>query len=223
MTYRVTEIFYTLQGEGANAGKPAVFVRFAGCNLWSGRDATRARDALRNGVDCPLWCDTDFRRGVPMTSSEIASAVAAHAGVPLIVLTGGEPLLQVDRELCTVLRATAPQAMLAVETNGTVLPQVPIGTVTGIDWVCVSPKRSAADLKLRAGSELKVVFPDYDPMAYAEIALAFDHLFVSPRAPIERVGVSVVSADVMQRAAQWVMDHPRWRLSLQTHKLLSIP
>jgi len=212
MTYSVKEIFYTLQGEGANAGRPAVFCRFAGCNLWSGREEDRASAVCQ-------FCDTDFvgtdgtLGGKYATADELARQIAAQwpAAAPgpnrrLVVLTGGEPLLQVDGALVDALHAQGFE--IAVETNGTVLPP------PGLDWVCVSPK-AGSTLLLRQGQELKVVVPqpglDLDQLA----ELPFEHHFLQamdgPRA---------------RENTAWATAHcladPRWRLSVQTHKVLGI-
>jgi 7-carboxy-7-deazaguanine synthase len=206
--YAVKEIFYTLQGEGANAGRAAVFCRFAGCNLWSGREQDRADAECR-------FCDTDFvgtdgeGGGRFPTASELAGACAAVAdGKPgLIVLTGGEPMLQVDEALIAALHARG--FTVAIETNGT-LP-VP----ASIDWVCVSPK-AGTDVKQRSGDELKLVYPQngLDPASLA--GWSFDHYFLQPMDGPE-------AAANTARAVGYCKDHPAWRLSLQTHKLLGIP
>jgi len=225
--YAVKEVFYTLQGEGWNAGTAAVFVRFAGCNLWSGRDKDRERDAARNGAECPRWCDTDFVDGTRCSTDDVVSMVGAlvdkHDALPLIVLTGGEPLLQVDQPLVDALHAAFPRAMLAVETNGTIDAKVPLQSAHGIEWVCVSPKVPAARLRIRSGSELKVVVPAYSPTDYAEVADGFDHLYVSAEAQTLEVGRSVIVADNLTRAAVWCMEHPEWRLTLQSHKIIGVP
>ena len=212
--YAVKEIFYTLQGEGAKAGTPAVFCRFAGCNLWSGR----AED--RDGAQC-RFCDTDFvgvdgqGGGRFRDARALAEAIIAAAGPAwtetldhrLVVLTGGEPMLQVDDALIAALHDHGIE--IAVETNGT-LP-VP----SAIDWICVSPKSGTA-LAQRTGDELKLVFPQpgQDPASLA--GLAFTHLFLQP--------MNGAASEANTRAAiAYCKDHPRWRLSLQTHKLLGIP
>jgi 7-carboxy-7-deazaguanine synthase (Cx14CxxC type) len=212
MTYAVKEIFYTLQGEGANAGRPAVFCRFAGCNLWTGREADRAEAVCR-------FCDTEFvgtdgpGGGKFATPAELAGAVAAAwpasdpAARPLVVCTGGEPLLQLDPPLIEALHSSGFE--IAVETNGTV--EVP----PGIDWLCVSPKAEAT-LVVTAGDELKLVYPQAgaEPTRYER--LDFKHFFLQPMDGPER--------DANTRAAlAYCLAHPRWRLSLQTHKLLGIP
>lgn len=207
--YAVKEIFYTLQGEGANAGRAAVFCRFAGCNLWSGREQDRA------GADC-TFCDTDFvgadgpGGGRFATAGDLVEACAAacgEAGVGLVVLTGGEPMLQVDDALIEALHARG--FTIAIETNGT-LP-VP----RSIDWVCVSPK-AGTELKQRSGDELKLVYPQADLGPEAVAGLPFTHRFLQPMDGPE------VEANT-QRAIVYCKQHPAWRLSLQTHKLLGIP
>ena len=209
MTYSVKEIFYTLQGEGAQAGMPAVFCRFAGCNLWSGRESDRGQAVCR-------FCDTDFvgtdgeGGGRFADASLLADAVRSHwpvmHGQGLCVLTGGEPLLQVDRPLLDALHDRGMR--VAVETNGS-LPAPP-----GIDWICVSPKAGAA-LVQRRGDEIKVVVPqpglDLDELAQ----LDFGQRLLQPMdGPLLR--------DNTQWALRECLRDPRWRLSLQTHKLLGI-
>ena len=210
MTYAVKEVFYTLQGEGSHAGRPAVFCRFAGCNLWSGREADRADAVCR-------FCDTEFvgtdgTGGGKFTIAEsLASHVAAHwpagvAGPRFVVLTGGEPLLQVDAALIDALHAQRFE--IAVETNGSV-PAPP-----GIDWLCVSPK-AGAPLLQRSGQELKVVVPQ-DGIDLGELdGLDFAQRRVQPMDGPDLA----VNTDW---AVRWCLAHPRWQLSLQTHKLLGI-
>jgi len=210
MSYAVKEIYYTLQGEGANVGRPAVFLRFAGCNLWSGREEDRA------SATCD-FCDTDFvgtdgpAGGKFATARELAAAVAAawpgDAKRRFVVCTGGEPLLQLDAPLVAALHATGFE--VAIETNGTLLPP------PGIDWVCVSPKAGAA-LVLRSGHELKLVYPP-DGLPPENVAgLDFRHFFLQPMDGPDRPR----NTDL---ALRYCLEHPRWRLSLQTHKLLGIP
>lgn len=211
MSYAVKEIFYTLQGEGAHAGRPAVFCRFAGCNLWSGREADR-QDATCS------FCDTDFvgtdgpGGGRFATAAELASAVraawpAGDEGIPYVVCTGGEPLLQLDEAAIEALHAGGFE--VAVETNGT--QPAP----SGLDWVCVSPK-STAPLVLRTGDELKLVYPQHDAPPEAFAALAFRHRFLQPMdGPRLRENTAA--------AADYCLRHPAWRLSLQTHKLIGLP
>lgn len=224
MSYRVKEIYATLQGEGALAGTPAVFVRFAGCNLWSGREADRERDAAKHAdypVACPEWCDTDFVGGEDLAEDEIIDRVrAALPGTKLIVLTGGEPLLQVDRGLIFALKQkTGGAPLIAIETNGT--RELPMERQAFL-WVTVSPKVPPTELKVTYGDELKVVWPDYNPEEYEHLGEAnrFKHLLVQPRAP--RDG-SPPGPDLERAAAEWCLAHPRWRLSLQTHKRLELP
>jgi 7-carboxy-7-deazaguanine synthase (Cx14CxxC type) len=213
MTYTVREIYYTLQGEGARTGRPAVFLRFAGCNLWSGREQHRADAVCR-------FCDTDFvGTGGPgggkfATARELADAVArawpvaeAHRS-RYVVCTGGEPLLQLDANAIEALHAAGFE--VGVETNGT------IAAPPGIDWLCVSPKGNAP-LHQRSGDELKLVFPQVECEAQPERfeSLAFTHLYLQPLDDTER--------DANTRAAvDYCLAHPRWQLSLQTHKLLGI-
>ena len=211
MTYSVKEIFYTLQGEGANTGRAAVFCRFAGCNLWSGLEKDRAT-AVCN------FCDTDFvgvngeGGGKFSDAPSLASAVArawrgATQANRLVVLTGGEPALQLDEQLIEALHAHDFE--IAIETNGTLpLPH-------GIDWICVSPKVNST-LNVTRGDELKLVFPQ--PLAAPERfeELAFDHFFLQPMDGIDREKNT-------QRAIEYCLAHPSWRLSVQTHKVLGIP
>ncbi|MBK6597996.1 MAG: 7-carboxy-7-deazaguanine synthase [Proteobacteria bacterium] len=209
-SYAIKEIFYTLQGEGANAGHAAVFCRFAGCNLWSGREADR-RSAI-----CQ-FCDTDFvgtdgsLGGRYETATDLAAQIAAtwpHPGHTnrLVVLTGGEPLLQVDSALIDALHGQGFK--IAVETNGTILPP------RGLDWICVSPK-AGADLKLFAGNEIKVVVPQPQLDLLALERLPFEHRFVQPMDG-ERL------SDNTRWAIDWCLQNPSWRLSLQNHKSLNI-
>jgi 7-carboxy-7-deazaguanine synthase (Cx14CxxC type) len=207
MTYSVKEIFYTLQGEGAQAGRPAVFCRFSGCNLWSGREEDRAAATCR-------FCDTDFvgaDAGRFANAPDLAEAVAAlwpkaAGGRPYVVCTGGEPLLQLDSPLCSALHAKGFE--IAVETNGTVSCPV------GVDWLCVSPKANSR-LLLTTGDELKLVFPQADapPQRYA--GLAFDHFFLQPMDGPQQ------SANI-QAAADYCLQNPQWRLGLQMHKVVGL-
>lgn len=210
MAYAVKEIFYTLQGEGRNAGRAAVFCRFAGCNLWSGREEDRATAACR-------FCDTDFvgmdgpGGGRFATATALAEAIAATwpqgaGGTPFVVLTGGEPLLQVDTALTAALHQAGFE--VAVETNGTLaIPE-------GIDWVCVSPK-AGNPLVLSQGDELKLVYPQAgaEPALYE--GLAFAHFLLSPMDGPDQAAHTAA-------AVTFCLQNPRWRLSLQTHKFLGI-
>jgi 7-carboxy-7-deazaguanine synthase (Cx14CxxC type) len=211
VTYAVKEIYYTLQGEGANTGMPAVFCRFAGCNLWSGREKDRADAVCR-------FCDTDFvgtdgpGGGRFATADELARAVESawpetSQGHRFVVCTGGEPTLQLDADLVDALHARGFR--IAIETNGT-LP-VP----DGIDWICVSPK-AQAPLVVTRGDELKLVFPQAgaEPERYEH--LAFAHFFLQPMDGPERARNTRLSV-------AYCRAHPGWRLSLQTHKLIGIP
>lgn len=210
MAYAVKEIFYTLQGEGAQAGRAAVFCRFAGCNLWSGREQDR------HSAVCS-FCDTDFvgtdgdGGGKFATPEALAGAVGAawphgKEARRYVVCTGGEPLLQLDAPLIEALHAAGFE--IAVETNGTQEPP------PGLDWICVSPK-AGADLELRAGNELKLVYPQAGAMPERFATLEFDHFFLQP------MDGPVLEANT-QAALAYCLAHPRWRLSLQTHKLLGI-
>lgn len=213
MAYAVKEIYLTLQGEGANTGRPAVFCRFAGCNLWSGHEVDRGEAICR-------FCDTEFvgtdgpGGGSFATAAALGEAIGAAWKAetgrrmrPLVVFTGGEPLLQLDDDLVTEMHRWGFQ--VAIETNGT--RQAP----RGVDWVCVSPK-AGASLVLRRGDELKLVYPQEGAEPERFAALDFDHFFLQPMDGPQR--------DENTRAAlRYCLAHPQWRLSLQTHKLLGIP
>ena len=208
--YTVKEIFYTLQGEGANAGTAAVFCRFSGCNLWTGREEDRSRAVCQ-------FCDTDFV-GVGPDGGKFADPESLVSAIrsawraedsdakKFVVCTGGEPLLQVDEALVDALHAAG--FTVAVETNGTrVAP-------TQIDWVCVSPK-AGAPLVQQSGNELKLVFPQPNAMPEKFASLAFDHFFLQP------MDGPAVDKNI-RRAIEYCMQHPQWRLSLQTHKHVGI-
>lgn len=210
MTYTVKELFKTLQGEGGQAGRAAVFCRFAGCNLWSGREEDRDSAVCR-------FCDTDFigtdgeGGGKFRTAEALADAIAATWGGGLqsryVVFTGGEPLLQLDSALIDAVHARGFE--IAVETNGTVEPPA------GIDWICVSPK-AGADWVLKHGHELKLVYPQpgLDPAAMTD--LAFRHFWLQPMdGPARNENTAL--------AVAYCLDNPSWRLSLQTHKMIGIP
>jgi 7-carboxy-7-deazaguanine synthase len=213
MNYAVKEIFYSLQGEGAHTGRPAVFCRFAGCNLWSGREDDRLTAICQ-------FCDTDFvgtdglGGGRFPSALDLATTVAAAWPIPpgplarpFVVCTGGEPLLQLDEDLVAAFHDFGFE--VAIETNGTRRPP------RGIDWICVSPK-AGAELVLCSGHELKLVFPQEgaEPARFAH--LDFRYFFLQPRDGPERERNT-------QLAVGYCLEHPRWRLSLQTHKLLGIP
>lgn len=208
MPYRIKEIFYTLQGEGAQAGRPAVFCRFTLCNLWTGREQDRHRAICQ-------FCDTDFLGtdgpdgGVFETAAELAAAVAARwpgGGRPYVVCTGGEPLLQLDQAAVDALHVRGFE--VAIETNGT--QDAP----EGIDWICVSPK-AGAPLRLTAGSELKLVYPQPAAQPPAYEGLDFEHFFLQPMDGPE------VAANT-QAAIDYCLAHPWWRLSVQTHKIIGV-
>ena len=211
MTYTVKEMFLTLQGEGAQAGHAAVFLRFAGCNLWTGRESDRTNAVCR-------FCDTDFvgtdGEGGGKFETAAALAEAAHrlwlspsADDRLVVATGGEPLLQLDAALVSALHARGFK--IAVETNGTQTAPA------GLDWICVSPK-AGAPLKLTRGNELKFVYPQDGAVPDDFAGLSFDHFFLQPMDGPALAANTKAAIDYCRR-------HPRWRLSLQTHKLLGIP
>jgi len=208
MTYSVKEIYYTLQGEGAQAGRAAVFLRFAGCNLWSGLERDRATAVCR-------FCDTDFvgtdgpGGGKFANANELARAVAEKwpgGGKPYVVCTGGEPLLQLDDAAIAALHGQGFE--IGIETNGTQQPP------SGIDWICVSPKADA-ELVLTRGDELKLIYPQAGgaPEHYAH--LDFAHFFLQPMDNAERAANT-------EAATAYCLGHPQWRLSLQTHKLIGI-
>lgn len=208
--YSVKEIFYTLQGEGAQSGRAAVFLRFAGCNLWSGREQDRAAAVCR-------FCDTDFvgvdgqNGGKFSTAQALAERVASFwpgGGRPYVVCTGGEPALQLDEPLIDALHRQGFE--VAIETNGTV------ELAEGIDWICVSPK-GAAELKVRSGDELKLVFPQLEVQAspVALIQLDFTHFYLQPLDDPSQ-------AENTNRCVEYCMQNPQWKMSLQTHKILDI-
>jgi 7-carboxy-7-deazaguanine synthase (Cx14CxxC type) len=209
MTYSVKELYYTLQGEGAQAGRAAVFLRFAGCNLWTGLERDRATAICQ-------FCDTDFvgtggvNGGKFRTAVALAEAVAAQwpgGGKRYVVCTGGEPTLQLDEPLIAALHAKGFE--VGVETNGT-LP-----APSGLDWICVSPK-AGTEIVQTSGAELKLIYPQAgaEPEKYAH--LAFDNFFLQPMDSPERDANT-------QAATAYCLAHPQWRLSLQTHKLIGIP
>lgn len=212
MAYAIKEIYTTLQGEGYHTGRPAVFVRFAGCNLWSGREEDRESAVCQ-------FCDTDFvgtdgpNGGKFRTAHEAAERIlriwqeTTGSSTPFVVCTGGEPLLQLDTPLIDALHAV--DATIAIETNGTI--QAP----EGIDWICVSPKKDA-EIVQQSGHELKLVWyqPEAPPERFAQ--WDFEHFFLQPMdgPDVERF---------TEEATRYCLEHPTWRLSIQTHKLLGIP
>lgn len=223
----IKEIFFSVQGEGFHAGKPTVFVRFGACNLWSGKDDTRERDAERNQAVCPKWCDTDFAEGSMMTADNVVEAMMSEVherlqtirSVPHVVFTGGEPMLHLTPELVETVRFNFDNACIAVETNGTIrVPQS-----LGIDWITVSPKTHQKNVVQSTGDELKVVWPGsaHDPETYRNELGSFDHYYVSPLAELQPgVGMSLIDKDNLNQAFAYVMNNPGWKMSLQTHKIL---
>ncbi len=210
MTYAVKEMFYSLQGEGAQVGRPAVFCRFAGCNLWNGREGDRHRAIC-------TFCDTDFvgtdgpDGGKFKSADGLSTALAAlwpndSGGTPLVICTGGEPLLQLDETLVQALHDAGFE--IAIETNGTIDPP------PGLDWICVSPK-AGASLVVEVGNELKLVFPQLEAPPGRFERAAFDHFWLQPMDGPE------LEANT-QQAVEYCLEHPRWRLSIQTHKRLGI-
>lgn len=210
MTYSVKEIYYTLQGEGGQTGRAAVFCRFAGCNLWTGREEDRGKAVCQ-------FCDTDFvgtdgpGGGRFDTPEALARAVASRwpngqRGKPLVVCTGGEPLLQLDEQLVGALHALGFE--VAVETNGT------RPAPKGLDWICVSPK-AGAEIVLTRGSELKLVFPQPGELPERFVDLDFQHFFLQPMDGLERKRNTKLAVD-------YCLAHPQWRLSVQTHKVVGI-
>ena len=210
MKYSVKEIYYTLQGEGYHTGRPAVFIRFSGCNLWTGHEKDRS------GAICN-WCDTDFVgtngiNGGKFSAEEITNIINSLWNVnvqtePYVVCTGGEPLLQMDESLIKAIHKAGFE--IGLETNGTMIPP------DGIDWICVSPKANA-DLVLKNGNELKVVYPQCGMNPRMHEKLNFDHFYIQPMDGIDQ-------KNNIKRSEKFVLDHPKWKLSLQTHKILGIP
>lgn len=211
MTYSVKEIFYTLQGEGTHAGRPAVFCRFSGCNLWSGRESDRASAVCR-------FCDTDFvgtdgELGGKYADSEILAATVdslwpkTYAASKFVVFTGGEPLLQLDAALIDSMHRRGFE--VAIETNGT------LAVPAGVDWVCVSPK-AGSELRVHRGNELKVVVPQEGQTLADYESLEFDHFYVQPMDGPQAENNTRLAIEICK-------SNPKWKLSLQTHKLLQIP
>jgi 7-carboxy-7-deazaguanine synthase (Cx14CxxC type) len=217
MAYAIKELFRTLQGEGVNTGRLAVFCRFAGCNLWSGREQDRGKGS----GGCAAWCDTDFvgtdgEGGGKFADAEALADAAwrtwghpprVGASRPLLVCTGGEPLLQLDTELVAAFRARGFE--VAIETNGT------IAVPPGVDWVCVSPK-ARAELIVIEGDELKLVVPQAGMVPADFLRLRFAHFYLQPMDGPERESATRYAVD-------YCHQHPEWRLSLQSHKFIGIP
>ena len=208
--YTIKEMYFTLQGEGFHTGRPSVFIRFSGCNLWSGLEKDR-KNAICN------WCDTDFvgingSNGGKYSALEIKEIIAGlwpenQPSKPYVVCTGGEPLLQIDENLIQVIKNAGFE--IGLETNGTIIPP------DGIDWICVSPKANA-NLILKNGNELKVVYPQCGMNPRIHEKLKFDHFYIQPMDGIDQ-------KDNIKRSEKFVLNHPKWKLSLQTHKILGIP
>ncbi|MFL2983689.1 MAG: 7-carboxy-7-deazaguanine synthase [Candidatus Neomarinimicrobiota bacterium] len=208
--YTIKEIYYTLQGEGFHTGRPSIFIRFSGCNLWSGLEKDR-KNAICN------WCDTDFVgtngvNGGKYSELEIKDIIINlwpkdQSTKPYVVFTGGEPLLQIDDNLIKIVHNTGFE--IGLETNGTIIPP------NNIDWICVSPK-SNVKLNLTKGNELKIVYPQYgiNPRVYEK--LEFDHFFIQPMDGKDQ-------NLTIKKSKNFVMKHPQWKLSLQTHKILGMP
>lgn len=215
-TYTVKEIFYTIQGEGHQSGRAAVFLRFAGCNLWNGLES--GRHTGKGG--CALWCDTlfvgtDGENGGKYQTIELANKVfsiwwagapLSTRGRPLVVITGGEPTLQLDTKLIRCLQELGLE--VAVESNGT------IEAPAGIDWLCISPKAGSV-LKQTTGNELKLVYPQSDNRPAEFEHLKFDHFFLQPKDGPD-------AAKSLEMTVQYVMSNPMWRISIQTHKLMGV-
>ena len=211
MAYKVKEIFYTLQGEGGQSGRPAVFCRFTGCNLWTGREKDRAKAICQ-------FCDTDFigmdglNGGKYKTAEELAKKVKSvwgntSLGKPFVVCTGGEPALQLDQNLINAFHTEGLE--ISIETNGTV------ELLEGIDWICVSPKANT-DLVVMKGHELKLVYPQKDAEPERFTHLNFDNFYLQPMD-------GIIQKENIQLTVEYCLKNPQWKLSLQTHKILNIP
>ena len=210
--YKIKEIFYTLQGEGAQSGRPAVFCRFTGCNLWSGREVDRPK-AICQFCDTDFWGTDGINGGIyPTPEALVAKIVSLWPVLPqtvpvYVVCTGGEPLLQLDQPLLDTFHTN--QCLVAVETNGTISPP------NGIDWLCVSPKANA-ELQIKTGQELKLVYPQQGALPNQFENLEFDHFYLQPMD-----GPAI--QENTEKTLQYCKHHPKWKLSLQTHKILNIP
>ncbi len=211
MSYKVKEIFYTLQGEGGQSGRPAVFCRFSGCNLWTGREKDRAK-AICQFCDTDFWGTDGLNGGKYKTATELAQKVKSlwpdpSVGKPYVVCTGGEPALQVDKKLVDAFHAEGLE--MAIETNGTIeLPE-------GIDWICVSPKANT-ELVILRGHELKLVYPQKNAEPERYTHLAFANFYLQPMD-------GVFQKQHLQWTVDYCLQHPNWKMSLQTHKILNIP
>lgn len=230
-SYRVKNIFRTVQGEGFWMGRPAVFGRLVGCNMWSGHETDRERDAERTGADCPLWCDTDFTKEGSATykAQELAEVVAeTGGGIRFCVLTGGEPFLQADAQLVESLHGVGFQ--VAVETNGTVALEDAFwsderGAVVPPDWIVCSPKLPEAELELESFDELKLVVPDYRPSEYEQfVERAHPHEIEGESVPLlwlqPEAGPRLEEAK--QTAVDLALENPRWRVGIQAHKVWGV-
>jgi 7-carboxy-7-deazaguanine synthase len=209
ITYKIKEIYYTLQGEGAMTGRAAVFCRFTGCNLWSGREEDREKAICQ-------FCDTDFwgtdglnggRYDAETLAKKVKSLWEGQTGKPYVVCTGGEPLLQLDKNLTTAFHAEGLE--IAIETNGTILPP------DGVDWICVSPKANT-DILITKGNELKLVYPQLNAEPHRYEHLDFEHFFLQPMDNAHQ-------SENIKATLDFCLKNPKWRLSLQTHKWLNIP
>jgi 7-carboxy-7-deazaguanine synthase len=230
-TYRVKAVWKTLQGEGLFAGRPAVFVRFTGCNMWSGYERDRQRDADRNAADCPLWCDTDFTRegSTSYSAVDLARLVADTGGsVRFCVLTGGEPLLQADAPLIRALHSEGFQ--VAVETNGSVTLEQAFrdeatGGILAPDWIVCSPKLPESSTVIEYFDELKLVVPDYKPSAY-EALVARARCYDAGGRVLPLLWLQPEDGPRYEAARRMAIDcaiaDPRWRVSVQTHKVLGV-
>ncbi len=223
--YRVKHIWPTVQGEGGFAGQPAVFVRLVGCNLWSGYEQDRRRDAERLGVHCPLWCDTDFtKEGSRFYTAEALAAEARACGpeIPLCVMTGGEPFLQMDDALVEALHVEG--FIVAVETNGSLSLSETFSRTTP-DWIVCSPKFPPDRVALEVMDELKLIVPDYPPERYESLiervrpyrrgGRLWRHLWLQPEDGPRW-------EEARRLALEWALCDPRWRVSVQAHKVLQV-
>lgn len=229
--YRVKAIWKTLQGEGLFAGRPAVFVRLVGCNMWSGYEADRERDAARTGAECPLWCDTEFTKedSRSYSASDLVSEMLETGGeIGFCVLTGGEPLLQIDAGLIRALHEEG--FMVAIETNGTVSLRESCWdesrqALNPPDWIVCSPKLPEEQLRLEFFDELKLVVPDYLPENYATFAArARTHEAGGHTLPLLWLQPEdgPCYGDARRLAIETALEHPQWRVSVQTHKILNV-